>query len=134
MTRMFWLWLLLAAVDGGGVGAGVDGGVDGGVGAGVDAGVRDAGPSRWQWTHDGGGWLDDGGVTDVLRMRVGETAEVKFPHPILLMQCDEPLLTLGATFDSLLLTAVKPGDTRCGFWFKKNSWPDRTMDLHVAPK
>lgn len=124
---MFWLWLLLSAFDGG---AAPDAGTR-------DAGVSDAGsavPPRWQWTHDGGGWLNDGGVTDVLTMRMGETAEVKLPHPILLMQCDLPLVTLGATQDTLLLTAVQKGDTRCGFWFKKNSWPDRTMELHVGAK
>ncbi|MBL8917014.1 MAG: hypothetical protein JNM17_40290, partial [Archangium sp.] len=101
--------------------------------AGVDAGVVDAGPPRWQWTHDGGAWLTKDAVTDILKMRVGETAQVKLPLPIILMQCDQPLLTLGATSDTLLLTATKSGDTRCGFWFRKNAFPDRTMELHVAP-
>ncbi|MFT3714081.1 MAG: hypothetical protein QM817_40990 [Archangium sp.] len=124
---MFWLWLLLAALDGG---ATPDAGT-------LDGGVVDAGPvapPRWQWTHDGGWWLNDAGLTDVLTMRVGETAEVKLPHPIILMQCDVPLVTLGATQDTLLLTAVQKGDTHCGFWFKKNSWPDRSMELHVGAK
>lgn len=126
---MVWL-LLLAGVFGGTVDAGTpDGGVDAGV---ADAGI-DAGPPRWQWTHDGGAWLTKDAVTDILTMRVGETARVNLPLPIILMQCDQPLLTLGATTDTLLLTAIKPGDTRCGFWFRKNGYPDRTMELHVAP-
>jgi cyclic lactone autoinducer peptide len=102
--------------------------LDGGV---TDAGVADAG-SRWKWIDGDGGWLLDGGSTDVLTLRVGETARVVFPFPIVLMQCDEPLLTLGATEDTLLLTGAKAGHTACGFWFYERAWPHRSMDVTVS--
>lgn len=100
---------------------------DGGV---TDAGVVDAG--TWKWIDGDGGWLLDGGSTDVLTLRVGETARVVFPFPIVLMQCDEPLLTLGATEDTLLLTGAKAGHTACGFWFYERAWPHRSMDVTVS--
>lgn len=103
--------------------------VDGGA---PDAGVPPTPPKQtWSWTHADGGWMNAAGVTDVLVMRVGETAELRFPLPIVLMQCDEPLLTLGATADTLLLTAVKAGHTKCGFWFRPNAWPHRTLEVSV---
>ena len=73
------------------------------------------------------------GVTDVLTMRVGETARVMLPRPIVLMKCDQELLKLDATVDTLLLTAFKDGKTRCGFWYEKSAWPHRTMELEVKP-
>lgn len=100
---------------------------DGGV---TDAGVVDAG--TWKWIDGDGGWLLDGGSTDVLTLRVGETARVVFPFPIVLMQCDEPLLALGATEDTLLLTGAKAGHTACGFWFYERAWPHRSMDVTVS--
>ncbi len=132
MRRMK-LWLLIVSV------LSADAGVDGGA---VDAGLVDAGvaepaqvvPARWSWVHADGGWLDDAGVTDRVVMRMGETAEVQFPLPIVLMQCDAPLLTLGATLDTLLLTAVQPGRTTCGFWYRPQSWPHRTLDVTVNPR
>lgn len=113
----------LLAVDGG-----TDGGVDGGL-------ARDAGAppvkEKWSWKHAKGEWMNDAGLTDVLVLRVGETAEVKFPLPIVLMQCDDPLLTLGATEDTLLLTGARAGHTACGFWFEPRAWPHRSMDVTV---
>lgn len=100
---------------------------DGGV---TDAGVVD--PARWKWIDGDGGWLLDGGSTDVLTVRVGETARIVFPFPIVLMQCDEPLLTLGATEDTLLLTGAQAGHTACGFWFYERAWPHRSMDVTVS--
>lgn len=100
-----------------------------------DAGLPDAGPTapaRWSWIDGDGGWLLDGGVTDVLSVRVGETARVIFPFPIVLMQCDEPLLGLGATEDTLLLTGTRAGHTTCGFWFYQRAWPHRSMDVTVS--
>ena len=38
----------------------------------------------------------------------------------------------GATEKSLLLTAVRAGHTRCGFWYEARSWPHRTLDLTVG--
>ena len=99
---------------------------------GIDGGVPDAGLTRWSWTDGDGGWLLDGGSTDILTVRVGETARVVFPFPIVLMQCDEPLLTLGATEDTLLLTGAKAGHTACGFWFYPRAWPHRSMDVTVS--
>ena len=119
---MFVSILLLAVLS-------ADGGVDGGV---PDAGVADAGPARWNWIDGDGGWLLDGGITDILTLRVGETAHIVFPLPIVLMQCDEPLLGLGATEDTLLLSGLKPGHTACGFWFDKRAWPHRTFDVTVS--
>lgn len=110
----------------------LDGGVSLDAGAALDAGVPDAGP-RVRWTHDKGEWLNDAGVTDVLVLHLRDVAEVKFPFPIVLMQCDEPLLTLGANEDTLLLTGAKTGRTRCGFWFDRRAWPHRTMDVAVLP-
>jgi hypothetical protein len=102
-----------------------------------DAGIADAGldagpPPRWSWIDGDGGWLLDGGFTDILKVRVGETARVVFPFPIVLMQCDEQLLGLGATEDTLLLTGVKAGHTACGFWFDVRAWPHRSMDVTVS--
>ena len=105
----------------------------------LDAGMRDgaiaspdAGPPRWAWTNGDGGWLLDGGVTDIVTVRVGETARVVFPFPIVLMQCDAPLLGLGATQDTLLLTGLDAGHTTCGFWFYERAWPHRSMDVTVS--
>ena len=100
--------------------------------AGIASAVPDAGPPRWAWTDGDGGWLLDGGVTDVLTLRVGETARVVIPFPIVLMQCDEPLLDLGATQDTLLLTGLDAGHTTCGFWFYERAWPHRSMDVTVS--
>ena len=100
-----------------------------------DAGVADAGiaaPVTWKWIYGDGGWLLDGGSTDVLTLRVGETARIVFPFPIVLMQCDEPLLGLGATEDTLLLSGLKAGHTACGFWFYQRAWPHRSMDVTVS--
>jgi len=104
----------------------------------ADGGTPDGGlltppPTTWKWIDGDGGWLLDGGFTDILTVRVGETARVIFPFPIVLMQCDEPLLTLGATEDTLLLTGAKPGHTACGFWFYERAWPHRSMDVTVSP-
>jgi hypothetical protein len=74
----------------------------------------------------------DAGVTDTLTMRVGEVGELQFPLPIMLMQCDEPLLTLEATLDTLLLKATATGHTRCGFWYRPQAWPHRTLDVVVT--
>ncbi|MDP2270408.1 MAG: hypothetical protein Q8N23_24025 [Archangium sp.] len=95
-----------------------------------DAGVPDAG--SWRWIDGDGGWLLDGGSTDILTLRTGETARIVFPFPIVLMQCDEPLLGLGATEDTLLLTGLKTGHTACGFWFYQRAWPHRSMDVTVT--
>lgn len=103
--------------------------------AGVDAPQPTPAPApleRWKWSHADGGWLDDAGVTDTLTMRVGEVGELQFPLPIMLMQCDEPLITLEATLDTLLLKAVATGHTRCGFWYRPQSWPHRTLDVIVT--
>lgn len=108
----------------------MDGGSDAG-GAAPDGGVP-AAPARWRWIDGDGGWLLDGGSTDVLTVRVGETARIVFPFPIVLMQCDEPLLSLGATEDTLLLTGIKAGHTACGFWFYERAWPHRSMDVTVS--
>ena len=117
------LWLLLSVL------LSSDGGVDGG----VDAGTLSPRDDRWKWTHADGGALFADGVTDVLTMRVGETARVMLPRPIVLMKCDQELLKLDATVDTLLLTAFKDGKTRCGFWYEKSAWPHRTMELEVKP-
>lgn len=118
MTRLL---LLLLALDGG---------------APLDAGVPDAGSKpapRVSWKHAQGEWMNDAGLTDVLVLHVRDVAEVKFPFAIVLMQCDEPLLTLGATEETLLLTGAKAGHTTCGFWFDRRAWPHRTMDVTVLP-
>lgn len=141
------LSLSLAALAAGGDDAGpTDAGLsDAGDRLGRDAGSprgdggSDAGTSpppkraRWSWTHADGGWLLDGGVSDLLTVSVGETAEVRFPHPIILMQCDEVLLSLSATEDTLLLTGEKAGHTQCGFWWFRQPFPNRMMDVTVAP-
>lgn len=118
-----WILVLALAADGGVL----DGGVP-------DAGAVDAGapPRKWKWEHADGGFLTPDGVTDVLTMRVGEVAQVKLALPIMLMQCDSQLLTLDATVDTLLLKAVKAGHTRCGFWYRANAYPHRTMELTVT--
>ncbi len=116
------LLLLLAA----------DGGIpDGGV---PDAGLATPAPVKWKFIDGDGGWLLDGGFTDILSVSVGETARVVFPLPIVLMQCNEPLLELGATEDTLLLTGAKEGHTACGFWFDKRAWPHRSVDVTVLPR
>mgnify|MGYP001587890816 FL=1 len=108
--------------------AGADGGMDAGPGA------RPPPPERLSWTYLGVESVLDGGYSDALSLRVGETAEVVFPFPIVLMQCDQPLLTLAATQDTLLLTGGTPGRTSCGFWFYERAWPHRFMDVIVLPR
>lgn len=101
----------------------------------ADGGTPDAGPpdaGTWSWINGDGGWLLDGGSTDILTVRVGETARIVFPFPIVLMQCNDELLGLGATEDTLLLTGVKEGHTSCGFWFYQRAWPHRSMDVTVS--
>lgn len=121
-----------------GTGLGRDAGTPRGDGGSADGG-GDAGTrpppkrARWSWTHGDGGWLLDGGVSDLLTVSVGETAEVRFPHPIILMQCDEVLLSLSATEDTLLLTGEKVGHTQCGFWWFRQPFPNRMMDVTVGP-
>lgn len=111
--------------------------LDGGLPAGVtvDAGTVDAGPVTptppWAWETADGGFLDPDGTTDVLTLKLGATAHVRLARPIVLMQCDDELLTLGATDDELLLTAVKRGETRCGFWYTPNAIPHRYMRVTV---
>ena len=115
------LLLALLAAD-------ADGGTD--MDAGVDAGPEQ--PARWSWNHADGGWLDDAGLTDELRLHVGEVAEVRFPLPVVLMQCDAPLIKLGATETTLLLTGADAGVTTCGFWFAQRAWPHRSMRVTVG--
>lgn len=104
----------------------------------VDGGAPDAGltvpeaPPAFRWTHGDGGWIADGGVTDLLTVRVGQTARVVFPLPIVLMQCDEPLLELGASEDTLLLKGLEAGHTRCGYWYDQRPWPHRYMEVTVS--
>lgn len=98
----------------------------------IDGGVPDAGLTKWSWVDGDGGWIGDGGITDFLSLRVGETAHVKLPLPIVLMQCDEQLLSLDATDDTLLLTGAKAGHTFCGFWFTKRDWPHRYFEVTVT--
>jgi hypothetical protein len=126
------LALVLMAALGADGGVSTDGGVslDGGLDGGVPEKVVN---TKWTWFHADGGFLTPDGVTDTLTMRVGEVAHIHFDLPIILMQCDEPLLSLDATLDTLLLKAIKPGKTRCGFWYRKNSYHDRTMELNVSP-
>lgn len=130
LRSVFALIALFAAVNGG-VATPDAGARDGG----VDAGTPDAGlalPVRWRWQHADGGWLNDGGLTDILSLRVGETAEVQFDLPIALMQCDEQLLELGSTETTLLLKGLKAGHTMCGYWYFQRSWPHRYMDVTVT--
>src|SRR4051812_34154972 len=103
---------------------------DGGI---PDGGITpDAGPTTgWNWIDGDGGWLLDGGSTDILTLHVGDVARIVFPFPIVLMQCDEQLLGLGATEDTLLLSGLKAGHTACGFWFYERAWPHRSMDVTV---
>jgi hypothetical protein len=103
-----------------------DGGIDP-----SDAGTP-APTKTWNWIDGDGGWLLDGGSTDVLTLKVGDTARIVFPFPIVLMQCDEELLGLGANEDTLLLTGLKVGHTACGFWFYPRAWPHRSMDVTVS--
>lgn len=124
MFRSVTLLLMMAAL----AHAGVDGGVDAGPTA------RPPPPERWSWTYLGVDSVLDGGFSDSLSLRVGETAEVVFPFPVVLMQCDRPLLTLAATEDTLLLTGAMPGRTHCGFWFYERAWPHRFMDVTVVGK
>ncbi|MGV3619447.1 MAG: hypothetical protein ACO1OB_01445 [Archangium sp.] len=99
-----------------------------------DAGVVDAGPppSPYVWIATDGGFFTDDGVTDILTMRVGETATITLGRPIVLMQCDDELLKLNADTDSLLLTAKRAGKTRCGFWFESRAYPHRYFDVTVT--
>lgn len=100
-----------------------------------DAGVEAPKPAvTWKWIDGDGGYILDGGFTDQLTLRVGETARVIFPFPIVLMQCDHELLRLGATEDTLLLTGLAAGHTACGFWFWERAWPHRSMDVIVSAK
>ncbi len=118
--------LLTLAIDAGAP----DGGVtDGGLDAGPPKVVR-----TWKWIDGDGGYILDGGFTDQLTLTVGETARITFPFPIVLMQCDQELLGLGATEDTLLLTGADAGHTACGFWFWERAWPHRSMDVTVFSK
>lgn len=119
------LCLLLALSAGDDAGA-PDGGTP-------DAGLATPAPApKFSWVHGDGGWIADGGVTDLLTVRVGETARVVFPFPLVLMQCDDPLLELGASEDTLLLKGLQPGSTRCGYWYYQQAWPHRYMEVTVT--
>lgn len=99
----------------------------------ADGGTPDAGaPSRYEWIANDGGFFTEDGVTDRLTMRVGETANITLGRPIVLMQCDDELLVLGADENTLLLTAKRAGKTRCGFWFEKRAYPHRFFEVTVT--
>lgn len=114
--------LALLAVDGGLPDAGI-----------VDAGTPDAGPAKWSWVRAAdGGWFDDQGTSDKLVLRVGEVAEIALDLPIMLMQCDEQLLSMEPTLKTLLLKGEKAGKTHCGFWYQRGPIPSRYFEVTVT--
>jgi hypothetical protein len=97
-----------------------------------DAGVAaDAGPDSF-WQYDGG-VIGDAGVTDSLRVRVGETVAVRFGLPIAFGQCDAPLVSVSGKGDAVLFLGLRAGHTRCGYWFQKSALPQRLFAIEVLP-
>ncbi len=104
--------------------------IDGGE---VDAGIPEAGPSKWSWLRaPDGGFFDAQGTSDRLSLRVGEVAEVELDLPIVLMQCDEQLLSMTPTLKTLLLKGEKAGHTHCGFWYRTSAIPARYFEVSVS--
>lgn len=121
-------------------GEGLDGGVtDGGA---SDGGVVDAGPpppkSSWQYVEDGGFLDEDAGISDRVVAPVGGSQSVRFPHPVIFGHCDDQsLFRIDGTEDTLIFRGLKPGRTHCGFWFVRQPFPNRFVEVtvpgHEAP-
>jgi len=119
-----------------GVDAGLDGGArtdaslaDGGV---VDAGARTPAVTS-SWVHADGGFFTDAGVSDVVVVAVGGSQAVQFPHPIIFGHCDDQsLLVIDGTEDALVFRGVAPGTTYCGFWYRRQSYPNRYVEVTVV--
>jgi hypothetical protein len=124
----------LVGADGGGLDAGA---IDAGAGdAGLtDAGAADGGPPKVtaSWVHADGGFLTDAGVSDRVVVPVGGFQEVRFPHPLLAGQCDDPdIARIDGSGDTLIFRGLVPGHTFCGFWFYRQAWPNRYVELTVV--
>jgi hypothetical protein len=115
------------------MGADVDAGTttDAGVG---DAGVKPAPPSpKASWVNADGGFFSDAGVSDLVVVPVGGSQPVQFPHPIIFGHCDDQsLLRIDGTEDTLIIRGVAPGKTYCGFWYRKQSYPNRYVEVTVV--
>jgi hypothetical protein len=144
MTRALFL-LLVVTLEAGGTpdggrpgapdaGQPGDGGVagrDGGARPEVDAGRPDAGPPA-SWRAFTGESLFDGGVSDLVELKVGASIEVSFPRQTVSIVCDDvTLFTLEPLVTTFRFTGLKPGHTHCGFWFEPNSFPNRYVDITV---
>lgn len=119
-----------AAPDAGRLDAGVDAGAS-------DAGTPDAGPparrASWVAASDGG-YLADGGISDLVVVPVGGKIGHRFPHPTILIQCDRPLVEITADVDTIYLHGLDAGHTQCGFWFFRQPFPNRFADVTVDPR
>lgn len=105
----------------------------------TDGGLADAGPRAApslpgsSWLHADGGFFSDAGVSDVVVVAVGGSQPVQFPHPIIFGHCDDQtILRIDGTEDTLVFRGVASGHTFCGFWYRRQSYPNRYVEVTVV--
>jgi hypothetical protein len=97
--------------------------------ASIDAGT-DAGVAIVVWRHLDGG-RTDAGISDFVTIPLGQTAEIKFPQHCLTIRCDDDLVWITGTVDTVLIKGVAAGLTHCGFWFFPQPFPNRYIEVNV---
>jgi hypothetical protein len=97
--------------------------------ASFDSGT-DAGVAIVVWRHLDGG-RTDAGVSDFVTIPIGQTAEIKFPHHCLTIRCDDDLVWITGTVDTVLIKGADAGLTHCGFWFFPQPFPNRYIEVSV---
>lgn len=113
-------------VDGGAM---LDGGARGGDG-GVSASTPRPPAARWRAID--GGTLFEGGFTDLVELSADASVRLRFPRPVIMTVCDEPIVDVDPHRQYVELQAVEPGLTQCGFWFDQNPVPNRLVRVFVA--
>jgi hypothetical protein len=71
-------------------------------------------------------------LPNVVRLRVGRTAELRLGSPAVRGTCDDPsIVRVEDGGDHLILRGLARGRTQCGFW-SNVKLPPRTFDIIVT--
>ena len=98
----------------------------------ADGGRPAAGPVA-RWTMLPAELMADAGATDLVEVSVGASVEVPLQKKTVLTVCDAVLAEVEDRPSGLRFTGVDAGTTRCGLWFFRNPFPQRTVRLTVVP-
>ena len=94
----------------------------------------DGGPSVVsRWRPIKGAATFDGGFTDLVELSLDASVQLKFPRPVIMTVCDDPIVEVGPMNSAVQLTATEPGVTQCGFWFEQRTAPNRFVQVTVGP-